>query len=47
MSKCKRCGAEIIWITTVAGKNMPCDAEPVALNDSMRADMKLPPMLEG
>lgn len=29
MSKCKSCGAEIIWIKTRNGKNMPCDAEPV------------------
>ena len=29
MSKCKSCGAEIKWITTVNGKSMPVDAEPV------------------
>ena len=23
---CKACGAEIVWIKTVGGKNMPCDA---------------------
>lgn len=27
-SKCKGCGADIIWITTAAGKKMPCDAIP-------------------
>jgi hypothetical protein len=27
MSKCRSCGAEIKWIKTVAGKNMPCDPE--------------------
>lgn len=26
--KCKSCGAQIIWATTVAGKKMPLDAEP-------------------
>ena len=26
MSKCRSCGAEIIWIKTRAGKNMPCNA---------------------
>lgn len=25
MSKCKSCGADIIWIKTPAGKVMPCD----------------------
>lgn len=29
MSKCKGCGAEIDWIRTRAGKNMPVDPEPV------------------
>lgn len=27
MSKCKSCGAEIIWIKTANGKSMPCDPE--------------------
>ena len=26
MAKCKTCGAEIVWIKTGGGKNMPCDA---------------------
>lgn len=26
-SKCRACGAEIAWIKTTAGKNMPCDAD--------------------
>ena len=25
---CKSCGKEIVWIKTIAGKAMPCDAEP-------------------
>lgn len=29
MSKCKACGAEIIWIKTPGGKNMPCDAQKI------------------
>ena len=29
MSKCKSCGAEIIWITTTTGKKMPVDAGAV------------------
>lgn len=27
MSKCKSCGAEIVWIRTAGGKNMPLNAE--------------------
>lgn len=29
MAKCKSCGAPIVWIDTLAGKKMPCDAEQV------------------
>lgn len=29
MSRCKSCGAEIIWITMRSGKSMPCDAKPI------------------
>ena len=29
MSRCKTCGAEIKWIRTKSGKNMPVDAEKV------------------
>jgi len=25
MTKCRSCGAEILWITTKAGKLMPCN----------------------
>lgn len=27
MAKCKGCQAEIVWIKTTNGKNMPCNAE--------------------
>ena len=37
MSKCKHCGAEIIWITTLSGKNMPCEAEAVAFREKVGA----------
>jgi len=30
MSKCRSCGAEIRWLKTPGGKNMPCD--PVKVN---------------
>lgn len=29
MSKCRSCGAEIIWIKMGSGKRMPCDKDPV------------------
>jgi len=29
MPQCKACNTPIIWIKTVAGKNMPIDAIPV------------------
>ena len=25
MARCKSCGAEIVWVKTRAGKDMPCD----------------------
>lgn len=28
-TKCRSCGAEIVWITTKSGKAMPCDAQEV------------------
>ena len=31
MSKCKGCGAEIVWIKTKAGKNMPCDEKKITI----------------
>ncbi len=31
MSKCKGCGAEIVWIKTKSGKAMPCDTNKVII----------------
>lgn len=31
MAKCKGCGAEILWITTILGKQMPCNAEKTTI----------------
>ena len=28
MSRCKSCGAQIVWVKTDSGKRMPVDAEP-------------------
>ena len=33
-STCRGCGARIVWIRTLAGKSMPCDAQPVAFMPS-------------
>ena len=27
--RCRACGAAIIWVTTIAGKSMPCDPQRV------------------
>ena len=29
MSRCKACGAEIVWVKMKTGKNMPCDAHKI------------------
>lgn len=29
MTKCRSCGADIIWIITKTGRKMPCNAEPI------------------
>ena len=36
MSKCKSCGAEILWILTRGGKNIPCDPEKVYYSQNDR-----------
>ena len=30
MSKCRSCGAEIIWIKMKSGKSMPCEIKPIS-----------------
>ena len=29
MAKCKSCCADIVWIRTKTGRNMPCDSTPI------------------
>lgn len=41
MSRCKSCGAEIIWIKTPAGKAMPCNPEPVPFMPLAIGDLQL------
>lgn len=31
MAKCKGCQAEIVWITTKNGKQMPCNVEKITV----------------
>lgn len=35
MSKCRSCGAEIIWIKTAGGRNMPCNAQKVTYSETL------------
>lgn len=41
MSKCRSCGAKIIWIITPAGKKMPCDPEPVYFKPAQDGELRL------
>ena len=41
MSRCKSCGAEIIWIKMKSGKAMPVDAEQVTYWEKPRAAGKV------
>lgn len=37
MSKCKSCGAEIIWIKTKNGKAMPCNPQKISYKNTFPA----------
>lgn len=41
MAKCRGCGAEIIWIRTLAGKSIPCDPTPVIYWERAKAKGKV------
>lgn len=41
MSTCKACGAQIIFIKTVGGKTIPCDAQEVAYIQKAGGSMKI------
>ena len=42
MSKCKSCGAEIIWIKTASGKMMPCNTRKIGYrNTDSKGDVTL------
>lgn len=40
-SKCRGCGAEIIWIGTLGGKSMPCDADPVYYKEHSKGSERI------
>ena len=40
-TRCRSCGAPIVWILTRAGKSMPCDAAPVQFIASPHGRTKL------
>lgn len=37
-SKCKSCGADIVWITTESGRKMPLDAAEVPVVPNQRGE---------
>lgn len=39
--KCKGCGAPIVWIPTLGGKSMPCDAKQVIYKERKGAKGKI------
>lgn len=39
--RCRSCGASIVWIKTVGGKYMPCDATPVSYKTDGKGDSKV------
>lgn len=41
MSRCRSCGADIIWIKMASGKAMPCDADPIPYCEVFSGGMKL------
>lgn len=40
-SKCRSCGALIVWIKTPSGKSMPCDAQAKIFKYKPGSDTKL------
>lgn len=41
MSRCKSCGAKIIWLPTTGGKSMPCDPEPIPYREDALGSMMI------
>lgn len=41
IEKCRGCGAPIVWVKTLGGKRMPCDANPVVYRERAGASGKI------
>lgn len=41
IGKCRGCGAPIVWVKTLGGKCMPCDANPVVYRERAGASGKI------
>ena len=41
LGKCRSCNADIIWIKTAGGKNMPCDVEAISYRTDLHGDLNL------
>lgn len=41
MTRCKACGAEILWIKTKSGKMMPCNPEPIPIRRDANGKEKM------
>jgi len=39
--KCKACGAPIVWIKTLNGKSMPCDAVQIPYTEKRGGSLKI------
>ncbi|TXH53451.1 MAG: hypothetical protein E6Q97_13240 [Desulfurellales bacterium] len=39
MSRCRSCDAEIVWIKTKTGKNMPCDPDELHHDEMDQGDV--------
>lgn len=39
MTKCRSCEAEILWVKTQAGKNMPCDPTELGHDEMENGDV--------
>ena len=41
ISKCRGCGANIVFIKSVAGKTIPCNAEQISYEQKAGGDLKI------
>lgn len=41
MTRCKACGARVVWIRTRSGKRMPCDADTIVYWENPKGSKKV------